>query len=100
MLKTTLRAPRVYRWREICQHLTSKRERDFVVAAQRFGLHDGVTMGSADQDNRLVAFCSFASDQSTWTWFDSEPVPAGIDCSHMDDTRQNELGDRPASRCT
>lgn len=63
ILKTTLRTPRTYHWREVCQRLASKQERDLVTVARRFGLHDGITTGSVDQDNRLLAFCSFATDQ-------------------------------------
>ncbi|MEQ1680585.1 MAG: autoinducer binding domain-containing protein [Nitrospira sp.] len=63
ILKTTLRAPRAYHWKAICQSLSSEQERDFITAARRFGLHDGITIGSADEAHRLVAFCSFATDR-------------------------------------
>lgn len=63
ILKATLSAPRAYHWREIYQHLSSEQDRSFIAAAQRFGLHDGITIGSADQTDTFVAFCAFASDQ-------------------------------------
>lgn len=63
ILKTMLRASGRYHWREIFQSLSSEQERDFVAAARRLGLHDGMTIGSADQADGLVTLCSFASDR-------------------------------------
>ena len=63
ILKTTLRAPRTYHWQEIYQSLSSEQDWSFIAAAQRFGLHDGITIGSADQTDTVVTFCTFASDQ-------------------------------------
>jgi DNA-binding CsgD family transcriptional regulator len=63
MLKTTLRAPGTYHWRAIYQSLSSEQDWSFIAAAQGFGLHDGITMGSADQADGLIAICAFATDR-------------------------------------
>lgn len=70
ILKTTLRAPGTYHWRAIYQSLSSEQDWSFIAAAQGFGLHDGITMGSADQTDGLIAFCAFATDRE----FDATPV--------------------------
>lgn len=63
LLKTMLRAPGTYHWRAIYQSLSSEQDWSFIAAARGFGLHDGITMGSADQADGLIAFCAFATDR-------------------------------------
>lgn len=70
ILKTTLRAPGTYHWRAISHSLSSEQDWSFIAAARGFGLHDGITIGSADQADGLIAFCAFATDRG----FDATPV--------------------------
>ena len=61
VFQTALQKPGTQHWQSTYKEASSEKQRQFMAAAQEFGLGDGITTGSADLACRVATFCSFAS---------------------------------------
>ncbi len=64
VFQTALRKPGTQHWQATYQEAASEKQRQFMAAAKKFGLGDGITTSSADPACKAATFCSFASDDS------------------------------------
>ena len=64
VFQTALQKPGTQHWQSTYKAASSEKQRQFMAAAQEFGLGDGITTGSADPACRIATFCSFASSDS------------------------------------
>ena len=64
VFQTALQKPGTQHWASTYKKASSDKQREFMSAAREFGLHDGITTGSADPHCGIATFCSFASDKA------------------------------------
>ena len=64
VFQTALDKPGTQHWGATYREATSPKQQEFMAAAKKFGLSDGITTGSADSACGVATFCSFASASS------------------------------------